>query len=130
MALADKQEHRFPSAGSCFENNYIFTDTEEAREIEREFSMQFIETPGHTDCSISLLYHNVLFCGDAAMNGLPSWNRITIWVEDLDDFQLSWEKIIQLQPQTIYPGHGRPFNYHELSRYIEKINKRKLIPLS
>ena len=129
MAFAGKKEHKFLIVEKIFENNFIFIGSNEAKEIENNFSMQFIETIGHTNCSISLLWNNNLFCGDAAMNGLPSWNRITIWAENLNNFKLSWDKIIKLNPIKIYPGHGTPFRINDLIKYKPKIEKRKLYKL-
>jgi len=42
---------------------------------------------------------NNMFCGDAAMNGFPSLNRITIWAEDKNDFSKSWQIIICMKPK-------------------------------
>lgn len=92
---------------------------------------KIIDTPGHTVDSISLLLNDgSLFCGDAAMNGLPSLNRITIWAEDKTAFLKSWETIIALRPKIIYPGHGRPFEYGELITNIDQVKNMKLLPLS
>lgn len=46
-------------------------------------------TPGHTSDSISLKFGNIIFCGDAAMNGVPSLKRITIWIEDKNAERIS-----------------------------------------
>ena len=71
-----------------------------------------------------------LFCGDAAMNGLPSLHRITIWVEDKTAFLKSWETIIAFRPKIIYPGHGKPFEYGELIANMNRAKNMKLLPLS
>lgn len=129
MALVGKGEHKFPPVNSYFENNYIFITTPEAQKLEHDLSIRFFETPGHTDCSISLLYNDILFCGDAAMNGLPSWNNITIWIEDLSQFKSSWKEIIKIKPAIVYPAHGRPITLNKLSEHLSKISSRKLLPL-
>ena len=64
------------------------------------------------------------------MNGLPSLYRITIWAEDKEVFFQSWKKLIQLKPTKIYPGHGKPFDYSELIKNEQKVQKIKLHPLS
>ncbi len=51
-------------------------------------------TPGHTLDSISLKLGNIIFCGNAAMNGFPSMKRITIWIEDKKAFQSSWNVLL------------------------------------
>lgn len=91
---------------------------------------KIIRTPGHTADSMSLLLNDgTLFCGDAAMNGFPSVNNVTIWAEDMRDFALSWEKVIALKPKKIYPGHGKPFPVSALQKNLAKLNKVKLYPL-
>ena len=94
-------------------------------------------TPGHTSDSISLKLGDIIFCGDAAMNGLPSSKRLTIWIENTADFEKSWEQLISTDAETlistdaetIYPAHGKPFPKSDLARYkgaISKIKLRKL----
>ena len=73
-----------------------------------------LETPGHTADHIALLAEDVLFCGDAAMNGFPSRKRIIIWIEDLEQYRRSWERIIGAKPRILYPGHGKPFQTADL----------------
>lgn len=101
MILFGKGKHQFPVIDNRFKQNFIFYGSPEAKELERKLSVQFFETFGHTHCSISLLYNNALFCGDAAMKGFPSVKRITIWIENCNDFYNSWEKIIFLKPKMI-----------------------------
>lgn len=76
--------------------------------------------PGHTEDSIGLLLADGrLFCGDAAMNGLPSIRHRSIWIEDEEEYLRSWRKIVDAQPKRIYPSHGRPFPVNELVKYIK-----------
>lgn len=118
MVLFGKGKHQFPVIDNRFEQNFIFYGSPEAKKLEQEISVQFLATFGHTNCSISLLYDGILFCGDAAMNGFPSLKRITIWIENCNDFYSSWEKIISLKPKMIYPGHGKPFMPSDLQQYL------------
>lgn len=129
MALFGKGQHRFPAIEKRFEKNFIFYGSPKSKELEQKLSVQFFETFGHTNCSISLLYDNVLFCGDAAMNGLPSVKRVTIWIENCNDFCRSWEKIISLKPKMIYPGHGKPFIYSDLQQYLSYVKRLKTLAL-
>ena len=71
-------------------------------------------TPGHTSDSISLKIGNKIFCGDAAMNGLPSLKRITIWIENKNAFYNSWNILIDEKADWIFPAHGKPFRREEL----------------
>lgn len=76
--------------------------------------------PGHSPDSIGLhLYENkIIICGDAAMNRpLLNSNRTTCIIEDVDSFNKSWDRILQLGVEIIYPGHGKPFNSKDLVKY-------------
>ena len=130
MGLFGKGEHRFPPIEKCHENKFIAVDEHNKKDIESKIGGKIIETPGHTDCSISLLMEDgSLFCGDAAMNGLPSIHRTTIWVSDLQEFCSSWKLIIETNPIRIFPGHGNPFSVSDLSRFLSRVATKKLYPL-
>lgn len=86
-------------------------------------------TPGHTVDSISLKIDEKIFCGDAAMNGLSSKKRLIIWIENLDDFNTSWETIIAKNASKIYPGYDSLFDKNDLAKYKRAISKIKLRPL-
>ena len=63
------------------------------------------------------------------MNGLPSSKRLIIWIENLADFEKSWEQLLLTDAETIYPAHGKPFRKSDLAKYksvIPKIKLRKL----
>ena len=103
---------------------------ENIHDLDKVLGGKIIRTPGHTADSMSLLLNDgTMFCGDAAMNGFPSVNNVTIWAEDMRDFARSWEKIIALKPKKIYPGHGKPFSVSALQKNLTKLNKVKQYPL-
>lgn len=130
MELIGRGEHRFPPLAAEFEDRCMIVCDENRTEMERMLGGTILETPGHTVDSISLLLDDgTLFCGDAAMNGLPSLHRITIWAEDKQRFLQSWQAIIATRPQRIYPGHGSPFAWPELERNLEQVRKMRLRPL-
>ncbi|WP_406539346.1 MBL fold metallo-hydrolase [Fibrobacter sp.] len=127
FALFGKSEHKFPPIKDEYLNRLITTDSQEFRNLN--LPIQAFETPGHTADHISLLKDGILFCGDAAMNGFPSIKRNIIWIENLQDYRKSWEKMIAFNPAKIYPSHGKPFDVNDLKRFIKSIDKIKLRPL-
>lgn len=130
MSVFGKGDHRFPPIRKEFEERLIILDEHNRITLEQEIGGRIIDTPGHTDCSITLLMPDgALFCGDAAMNGFPSTQRITIWVGNINAFCESWKKIISLKPSMIYPGHGRQFPVSDLVRYLPKAQAQKSYPL-
>lgn len=130
MKHLGKGEHLFPKLNAKYKNRCIQVTDDNRENIESFLHGKVIDTPGHTSDSISLLLNEgVLFCGDAAMNGLPSLHRVTIWAENKELFLQSWKTIISLQPQRIYPGHGKPFHYSELKANLDFVSKMKLLPL-
>ena len=131
MKIIGRGAHKFPPLNPCFENRFYFLSDYNREDIGKKLGGTIIDTPGHTSDSISLYLDNgVLFCGDAAMNGIPSLNKITIWAENMNDYHSSWQTIIDLKPTIIYPGHGKPFRYTELVQNIDKIRTRKLLILA
>lgn len=98
-------------------------------EIECKIQGKILFTPGHTSDSISLKVDNIIFCGDAAMNGFPSPHRITIWMEDKIAFQKSWDILSTEEAGLIYPAHGKPFSNNDLKKYIDDISHVKLYKL-
>ena len=128
MKLFGKREHRFPPVDAP--ERYIVVNEETLPEIEKTLSAKVIALPGHTKDSIGLLFDNsVLFCGDAAMNGIPGRNHVIIWIEDLDEYKASWKKMISLEFKKVYPSHGRPFPKEKLVRCERKLDKIRLFPL-
>lgn len=98
-------------------------------EVERMLSGKILFTPGHTRDSISLRVQNIIFCGDAAMNGMPSLHRITIWIENKKEFENSWQVLLNESVEYIYPAHGKRFRSSDLYKFKAKINKIKLYTL-
>ena len=127
LALFGHGEHRFPPVRDEFTDRLIPIDSERFRALN--FPCEVLETPGHTADHISLLTGDVLFCGDAAMNGFPSLRRTTIWIENLQQFRQSWETIIAKNPRMLYPAHGRPFQTDDLRKYLASLDKGKLYRL-
>ncbi len=130
MKIVGKGKHLFPTIKQEYQCRCIQVTEQNRKQVELSLQGKIIDTPGHTADSISLLLNDgSLFCGDAAMNGLPSLHRITIWAEDKMAFLQSWEIIIGLRPNQIYPGHGKPFQYGDLKANLNRAKSMKLLPL-
>ena len=112
LTLFGHGDHRYPPIKDEYLGRLIPIDSEQFKALG--FPYIVLRTPGHTADHISLLAGDVLFCGDAAMNGFPSLRRIIIWIENLREYQKSWETIMRAEPKMLYPGHGKPFQTGEL----------------
>lgn len=88
------------------------------------FHIEFIYTPGHNICEYSFLINNkYLYAGDLIFYnkyGLPSIpyldanSKISEYIESL-------EKIINLNPQNLLPGHGKCINSQdEIMKQIDE----------
>lgn len=80
-----------------------------------DIKIDFMKTPGHTDCSISFFIGNRLFVGDLIIMGhktvtkLPSGNKNLL----LKSLNFIFNKNIELNIE-IYPGHGDIFMLNDV----------------
>lgn len=117
-------EHRYPPIRGEYLDRLVPIDSDHFEVLG--FPYEILETPGHTADHISLLVDDVLFCGDAAMNGFPSLRRTIIWIENLRQYKQSWETILQRNSRMLYPGHGKPFRTSDLQKYLNSLDRVKL----
>lgn len=81
-----------------------------------DVKIDFIKTPGHTDCSISFLIFDKIFVGDLIIPGfktvtkLPSGNK-----KDLLDSLNVIEALHKGRNLKAYPGHGDMFRLDEIN---------------
>ena len=127
LKLFGKGDHKYPPLKDEYLNRLITIDSEEFQSLSLPFRV--IETPGHTADHIAMLKDDILFCGDAAMNGFPSIKRTIIWIEDLAQYKQSWQKMMAFHPKMIYPSHGKPFPATDLQKYHTHLKTIKLYPL-
>ena len=77
----------------------------------------FLETPGHTDSSISILVENNLLVGDLMIYGhktvtkLPTGNKIDV----INSLKLIYELVMD-NTILVYPGHGDLFELNNISK--------------
>ena len=129
MALLGNGEHRYPRLREEHLAKIITLNEAKLEAIESELNGKILFTPGHAVDSISLLVDGNLFCGDAAMNGIPSSHKITIWVEDKAAFEKSWDVMLASGAKKIHPAHGSPFCPCELRKNKKFIAGLHLRPL-
>ena len=127
LALFGHGEHRYPPIRAEYMDRLVPIDSDRFKALG--FPCEIIKTPGHTADHISLRAGDVLFCGDAAMNGFPSVRRTIIWIEDLRQYRQSWEAILKSKPAMLYPGHGKPFKTTDLNKYLGSLDRVRLYPL-
>lgn len=63
------------------------------------------------------------------MNGFPSLNRVTIWIENLKEYKKTWELMLGMNPSKIYPSHGRAFSKEDLEKNIHRLDRVELYSL-
>ena len=129
MGLVGKAEHRFPAVEEQYHDRFIELTETNKEVVEDILQGKILFTPGHTADSISLRVGQIIFCGDAAMNDLPSIRRLTIWIEDTAKFYKSWDVLLAEKADAIYPAHGRPFSPSDLAMYQKHIPKLRLYKL-
>ncbi len=75
--------------------------------------------PGHSKGSIGLLTADGdFFCGDVLTN--VSMPKMSTLISNRDDYIRSLENIQSLHLQTVYPGHGLPFDRNALSSIFQE----------
>jgi hydroxyacylglutathione hydrolase len=87
---------------------------------------KLLETPGHTDGSISvLLEHGEAIIGDVlrgdfVFENRPNWH---FFYDDLDLVHSSIKTLLGLKLERLFVGHGKPFSFQSLAqRFSNKVN--------
>lgn len=86
------------------------------------FEGKIIETPGHTNGSISVaLDDGNIFVGDLIMGGMRSKGKpnLPMYADSIEKTNDSIKKVISLSPKMIYCGHGGPFSLDEIKGLSE-----------
>lgn len=80
--------------------------------------VRVLKTSGHSAGSVALLFEDgSLIAGDLVENRKnPSLGSI---MDDAEAGMRSVARLAELDPGLVYPGHGKPFGFHELGRAVE-----------
>ena len=88
------------------------------------FGGRLIHTPGHTPGSmVVLLEKGELLAGDTFF-GLEGKLHFPPFAENLPMLLKSWEKLSSLHATTIYPAHGRSFEFEHFLEEWQEARKR------
>lgn len=129
MNLLGKGKHLFPPLSNRFDDRLLMIDERTRPQLEKTLGGRILFTPGHTGDSISLRIGKGIFIGDAAMNAYPSSHRVSIWVENTDEFVRSWDLLTAEKAEILYPAHGKPFAPKDLVRNRDYISRVKIYSL-
>lgn len=80
-----------------------------------------VHTPGHSPGSVTVLLETgEAFVGDLAMNRFPLTlaPRLPIFADDIDQVRESWDRLLALGVERVYPAHGRPFEVERIRRLL------------
>lgn len=84
--------------------------------------VQTIWTPGHTIGHTCVQYDDELFCGDHILPSItPNVSLLRIEDNPLEGYFNSLDRVERINPRTIYPAHGNPFN--NVKERIEEIKR-------
>lgn len=76
-----------------------------------------IETPGHTNGSVSVVLEDgAVFVGDLLMGGMFKKGKpnLPMYADSLEQTKANIQKVILLSPKIFYTGHGGPFSVDEV----------------
>jgi glyoxylase-like metal-dependent hydrolase (beta-lactamase superfamily II) len=125
LSLFGKGKHLFPPFQ--IPSDAIVWDRLSQPLREVGVSADILYLPGHTADSIGILTDDrQLFCGDAAMNGIPSIHRNIIWIENMNDYKHSWDVMIASKADRILPSHGHAFPAMDLRKYHAGLDSIRL----
>mgnify|MGYP006302539793 CR=1 FL=1 len=95
--------------------------------------LEVIHTPGHTEGSVSFFYEGegALFVGDAIRSdgGFPfgSDGNLSLspkfFSESMGEMKASFEKIREIGPDLLLPGHGPPIS-EDVGRRLDELNRK------
>ena len=95
----------------------------------KEEGLTFFVLHGHTDNDLCFSIDDKLFIGDVCMNGAGATGYSPLWIEDNAALVESWKKLLTMDGEYLYLGHGKPILKSAIAKYVDKQAKRKLCKL-
>lgn len=89
------------------------------------FDAEIILTPGHTDGSQSVITGKNLVCGDTFFN-FRWFSPYPPFANDERQLIQTWNNIIEMGIENIYPGHGPRFNIDKVREHLSRIQKNRV----
>jgi len=97
--------------------------TEETHLQTGKVQVTLIPTPGHSPGSMTILAGRYALVGDTCFHIFPGRNYPP-FADDPAQLIKSWEKLLALPVETLYPGHGKPFPRQMLeTNYAKRQNR-------
>lgn len=91
------------------------------------FNASIIPTPGHTEGSLSVVFDSgEAFVGDTCFNIFPI-NKSTVFPPFANDIPIllkSWNLLLDMKIQELFPGHGKPFDRDKLQVSHMKLEEK------
>ena len=107
----------FDQVGFSITNKVECIETMNYELIWNEVKLKFIQTPGHSNGSISVLVDNYLFCGDLLIQGEKTVTKLPGGSSIILKHTLSKLKN-EISPNVlIYSGHGKNFKFCDYFMY-------------
>jgi glyoxylase-like metal-dependent hydrolase (beta-lactamase superfamily II) len=114
-------------------NDIIVDNDTSFHDIGIDLDARILCTPGHSSDSICVLLDNgECIVGDAAARFLQfaGTKYCIIFLEDIEEFYRSWEKLIAAGAKRIIPSHGKDFEVEKLARNMRRNSTRNMVMLS
>jgi len=85
------------------------------------FDLEIIPTPGHSDDSITIIIDKKwAFVGDTLFHLLPN-SLYPMFVDDKVKLKESWKRLLDLNCEYYFPGHGKKISYEMLKKHYKKL---------
>lgn len=115
--LAKNPFYKFTSFPACPQAEALDSDVVKYYLGE---TAELLETPGHTNDSMSILLDGAIaIVGDAMVNFFGK--QYPPFADDEEAVKASWKKLLDTKCELYCPSHGKPINYAGLLAAYQKV---------